>query len=119
MRNGRFWSRCCRLAQGLAGRRNGPGGRSNGLFYVLRGGLPWRMLPRDFPPMTTVRHYFYAWRDSGLWGVIDHLLPLARIAGLPQSRLPELLPWEWKQRAQRKHPAALAVCLRLNAIGSH
>ena len=37
----------------------------NGLFYVLRGGLPWRMLPRGpFPPMTTIQHYFYAWRDS-------------------------------------------------------
>ncbi len=22
---------------------------------------------------------------------------LARIAGMPQSRLPELLPWEWKK----------------------
>jgi transposase len=26
---------------------------------------------------------------------------LARIAGLPQSRLPELLPWEWKKLNQR------------------
>ena len=23
----------------------------DGLFYVLRSGLPWRMLPRDFPPI--------------------------------------------------------------------
>ncbi len=46
----------------------------NGLFYVLRSGLPWRMLPRDFPPMTTVQHYFYAWRDGGLWATINHLL---------------------------------------------
>jgi transposase len=29
------------------------------LLYLLRGGLPWRMLPPDlFPPMTTVQHYF-------------------------------------------------------------
>ena len=36
------------------------------LLYLLRGGLPWRMLPPDiFPPATTVQHYFYAWRDLG------------------------------------------------------
>jgi transposase len=47
----------------------------NGLFYVLRGGLPWRMLPRgEFAPMTTVWHYFYAWRDSGLWQSLNHYL---------------------------------------------
>jgi transposase len=37
------------------------------LHYMLCGGLPWRMLPPDlFPPMTTVQHYFYRWRDTGL-----------------------------------------------------
>jgi transposase len=47
----------------------------NGLFFVLRAGLPWRMLPRgEFPPMTTVQHYFYAWRDSGLWQTMNHYL---------------------------------------------
>jgi len=44
------------------------------LLYVLRGGLPWRMLPGDFPPMTTVQRYFYLWRDSGLWKKLNHLL---------------------------------------------
>ena len=46
----------------------------NALFYVLRSGLPWRMLPKDFPPVSTVQRYFYAWRDSGLWTTINHLL---------------------------------------------
>ena len=52
------------------------------LLYLLRGGLPWRMLPPGvFPPMTTVQHYFYAWRDSGLWSSINHtLLMMAREA---------------------------------------
>ena len=35
------------------------------MLYLLRGGLPWRMLPRGFPPATTVQRYFYAWRDCG------------------------------------------------------
>jgi putative transposase len=48
------------------------------LMYLLRGGLPWRMLPpRTFPPATTVQHYFYLWRDLGLWPSINHALVTA------------------------------------------
>jgi transposase len=32
------------------------------------------MLPKDLPPFTTVQRYFYAWRDSGLWQTINHVL---------------------------------------------
>ena len=48
------------------------------ILYLLRGGVPWRMLPRDFPPMTTVQRYFHAWRDAGLWQKIN----ACRLAGL-------------------------------------
>ena len=51
------------------------------MLYVLRGGLPWRMLPPSFPPVTTVQRYFYAWRDSGLLATINHeLLMEVRLA---------------------------------------
>jgi transposase len=46
----------------------------NAILYLLRGGLAWRMLPKDFPPVSTVQRYFYSWRDSGLWSTINHLL---------------------------------------------
>lgn len=47
----------------------------NAMLYMLRGGLPWRMLPpKLFPPMTTVQHYFYAWRDCGVWTKLNHIL---------------------------------------------
>ena len=26
----------------------------NAIFYVLRGGIAWRLLPKDFPPWQTV-----------------------------------------------------------------
>jgi len=38
----------------------------NALLYMVRTGCQWRQLPREFPPYTTVQHYFYAWRDSGV-----------------------------------------------------
>jgi transposase len=44
------------------------------LFYLIRSGCPWRLLPKDFPPFTTVQNRFYAWRDSGLWTQIVCLL---------------------------------------------
>ena len=49
------------------------------ILYLLRGGLPWRMLPPCFPPVSTVRRWFYLWRDNGLWrGLNHHLLMVAR-----------------------------------------
>jgi len=46
----------------------------NGIFYILRGGVPWRMLPGDFPPWKTVFDYFRQWRLSGLWETINTAL---------------------------------------------
>jgi len=39
----------------------------NAIFYIVRGGCPWRLLPHDFPPWKTVYHYFRAWRMNGTW----------------------------------------------------
>lgn len=47
------------------------------ILYLLRGGLPWRMLPPCFPPVSTVRRWFYLWRDSGLWLSLNHVLLMA------------------------------------------
>jgi transposase len=46
----------------------------NALSYLIRAGCPWRYLPKDFPPFTTVQNRFYAWRDSGLWEQIVSVL---------------------------------------------
>lgn len=49
------------------------------IFYIAQSGCPWRMLPKDFPPFTTVQYYFYLWRDKGTWRSINHaLVMLAR-----------------------------------------
>ena len=39
----------------------------NAIFYIVRGGCAWRLLPHDFPPWKTVFHYFRAWRLDGTW----------------------------------------------------
>ena len=53
----------------------------NALFYVLRGGCPWRMLPEHFPPHQTAYRWFVRFRDNGLWESLNHhLLMLDREA---------------------------------------
>jgi len=49
----------------------------NAIFYIIQGGCQWRMMPKEFPPYTTVQRYFYAWRDSGLREAINHALLMA------------------------------------------
>ena len=40
----------------------------NAIFYVLRGGIAWRMLPPCFPPRQTVYGWFAAWRRRSCVG---------------------------------------------------
>ncbi|MBC7226963.1 MAG: IS5 family transposase [Thermoflexales bacterium] len=60
-----------------------PGGRPrvhslreilNALFYIVRSGCTWRMLPHDLPPWKTVYHYFRLWRKDGTWERIHSAL---------------------------------------------
>jgi transposase len=44
------------------------------IFYVVRGGIAWRMLPLDYPPWKTVYHYFRRWRLDGLWSRVHRCL---------------------------------------------
>jgi len=46
----------------------------NGIFYVMRSGCPWRLLPNDFPPWGTIYRWFAAWRDDGCFERINHAL---------------------------------------------
>jgi putative transposase len=44
------------------------------VFYVLKSGCQWRMLPKDFPPWKTVFHYFRKWRIDGVWERMNRAL---------------------------------------------
>jgi putative transposase len=45
----------------------------NGIFYPLRSGCSWRMLPHDLPPWRIVSHDFRQWRQDGTWQVMHDL----------------------------------------------
>ncbi len=46
----------------------------DGIFYVLKTGCHWRLLPHDFPPWQTVFYHFRRFRLSGVWQRIFTLL---------------------------------------------
>lgn len=51
----------------------------NGIRYVLRGGIQWRMMPHDLPAWKTVYHYHRQWCKNGVWKRInDALVTLER-----------------------------------------
>jgi len=60
-----------------------PGGRPrtidtreviNAIFYLLKSGCTWRLLPNDFPEWKIVYHYFSAWKKDGTWKKIHDKL---------------------------------------------
>ena len=72
-----------------------PGGRSrttnlravlNAIFYLLRTGCQWRLLPREFPRPGTVYHYFRAWKEAAVLAELQRALH--EQARLSRGRLP-------------------------------
>jgi transposase len=71
------------------GNTAGKGGRNekhdrrrilDAIFYLTRGGIAWRQLPREFPPYQTVYGFFRRWAKAGLWQRIhDALRDLVRL----------------------------------------
>lgn len=57
------------------------------IFYVLRAGGAWRLLPREYPPWSTVYYHFRLWRQDGTWE--DALDELRRRERVRQGRDPE------------------------------
>ena len=62
----------------------------NAVFYVAKGGIQWRLLPREFPKWQSVYSHFRRWRGDGTW-----------------RRIHDALRSEARRRAGRhKHPTA-------------
>jgi transposase len=75
----------------------------NGIFYVMRSVCPWRQMPKDFPPWSTVYRWFAAWRDACVFEKINHALVM--IDREPVGREARAYPAEFESAR-----AAYAVC---------
>ena len=62
----------------------------NAMLYVLTTGCQWRLLPKEFPPYTTVQRFFHGWRDDGTWRRINHHLLLAAREAVGRDVIPAL-----------------------------
>jgi putative transposase len=56
------------------------------ILYVLVSGCAWRLLPREYPPYSTVYYYFLKWRIDGSWKRIHD--QLVQWVGVSEDRLP-------------------------------
>lgn len=46
----------------------------NAVFYVLKSGCQWRLLPHDLPRWPTVYWYFRKWRIEGTWERVNRAI---------------------------------------------
>lgn len=46
----------------------------NAVFYLVKAGCTWRMLPHDLPKWQTVYYYFLSWSADGTWEKIHDFL---------------------------------------------
>jgi transposase len=59
----------------------------NAIFYLLRTGCQWRMLPHQFPPWETVYYYFRCWETSGTWVQLHRAIYAQRVSRRDTRRL--------------------------------
>ncbi len=51
----------------------------NAIFYIVRSGCAWRLMPHDLPPWQTVYGYYRRWRNAGTWEKLNAaLVPAVR-----------------------------------------
>jgi putative transposase len=46
----------------------------NAIFYVMRGGCSWRLMPHDFPPWQSVYTQYRTWKRQGVFEKIHHFI---------------------------------------------
>jgi putative transposase len=82
------------------------------IFYLLRTGAQWRMLPHEYPPRHAVFYHYAQWRKNGAWEQVTRVLresiaersaglrnPLPRSSTASRSRPPR-----WADRAGMTAP---------------
>jgi len=78
------------------------------IFYVLKTGCHWRLLPHDFPPWSTVYYHFRRFRLSGLWFLILKALRATereRVGKHPQPTAAVLDSQTVKSVEESAHPS--------------
>ena len=88
----------------------------NGIFWVLRAGVPWADLPERYGPPTTIYNRFNRWRKAGVWDrlmdaiiqshegdvqMIDSTIVRVHQQGATAKRGVEIVVWAGPEAASR------------------
>src|ERR687896_626607 len=65
------------------------------VFYILKTGCPWRLLPKDFPPWKSVYDRFRKWRIDGTFERLN--AALRELLRKPPKPIPEKVAQIWTQ----------------------
>lgn len=63
----------------------------NALFYLIKTGCQWRMLPKDYPPWQVVYYYFKRWNEPDIIENIQQLLVEEKRKASGRSEQPSLV----------------------------
>src|SRR5215216_208401 len=78
------------------------------IFYVLKSGCHWRLMPHDFPPWSTVYCHFRRFRSNGLWSLMLKVLHTAgrkRVGKDPQPTAAIMDSQSVKTVEESAHPS--------------
>ena len=90
----------------------------NGIFYVLRTGIPWADLPEEYGPPTTIYNRFNRWTYAGHWDqimeavadahnvdtvMVDGTSVRAHHSATTLKKRPASLPWALARRVRHKN----------------
>ncbi len=86
----------------------------NAIFYLLRTGCAWRMLPHNMPPWKIVYHYFRTWRQDGTWERIhDALRRELRVAlGKGPEPTGAIVDSQWVKTTEKGGPEGMMQARR-------
>ncbi len=82
----------------------------NAIYYHLKTGCQWDMLPGDFPPSATVYSYYRKWQKRGIWEKMNHTLRFFKFVKKWGSQLNQVRSQQIASRSKRRKKGG---CVRL------